>query len=469
MRFVPLRRPAARATKVIAALVSAALLLGFGYGWWSYRELNSNIKRLSVFNAATDRQHDIDGADQNILIIGNDDRTDMSDAEVRQFKVGRDGGSLNTDTMMIVHVPSDGRKATLISLPRDAYVAIPGYGMNKLNSAYADGYTHSSGTPDQKKAAGTSLLIQAVQALTGLHIDHFVQVTLVGFVRISDAVGGVTVNLCQAVDDTRAHNIAHNIPGGSGLKLSAGKHTISGVTALEFVRQREQLQNGDIDRERRQRYFLAAAFRKVASAGTLLDPSRLHSLISAIDKSVYVDPHFDILQLARQVSGLSADNIAGDNIPFVRYWPDSPVGDVEVVDPAQVQQWVRNLLGQGQAALGTVAAAAPSAVTVRVLNGGTANGAAGQGAALLTGYGFTASSGNHAPVAATTVEYASGMQAQAKALLKYLPATVVLQRSDVPVLTLVLGQDGLGVRKPGTHPSTTTQPKPKPIDAGCIN
>jgi LCP family protein required for cell wall assembly len=454
------RHPLGTATKVVSALVSLALLLGFGYGWWSYRDLNGHLKRLEVFNSATKAQHDIDGKDQNILVVGNDDRTDMTDREVKELKVGRDGGSLNTDTMMIVHVPGDGSRATLISLPRDAYVQIPGYGMAKLNSAYSDGYLHSSGTPDQQKTAGASLLIETIQSLTGLQIDHYVQVSLVGFVRISDAIGGVTVNLCNAVDD----------PQYSHLVISAGKHSIKGVTALEFVRQRHGLTLGDIDREARQRYFLTAAFRKIASAGTLLDPARLHSLIGAIDKSIYVDPGFDILKLAQQVSGLNADNIQGKNIPYVRFDTVDPVGSVEIIDPGQVQQWVRNLLGEGQAALGSVAAADPSAVTVRVLNGGTVNGAAGTNATRLRGYGFTTTSGNHAPQPATTVEYADGMQSQVKALLKYLPANVVLQQSAVPVLTLVLGADGLAVKKPGTSSAQATSiPKPKPIDARCIN
>ena len=79
---------------------------------------------------------DIDGTAQNILVLGNDDRSDMTDAEVKALHTGRDGGSLNTDTMMIVHVPANGSKATLISFPRDAYVDIPGFRKNKLNAAY---------------------------------------------------------------------------------------------------------------------------------------------------------------------------------------------------------------------------------------------------------------------------------------------------------------------------------------------
>ena len=457
------------ATRIVATVVSIALLLGFGYGWYNYRNLNNNLRRLQI--AAKPLHHDIDGAAQNILVVGNDDRTNMTGAEAAALHAGKDGGSLATDTMMIVHVPANGAQATLISLPRDSYVAIPGYGMNKLNSAYADAYTNSSGSSDQKRAAGASLLVQTVENLTGLSIDHFVEVNLLGFYRISNAIGGVTVNLCNAVNDSY-----------SGLHLSAGLHTIQGVTALEFVRQRHGLPNGDIDRTARQRYFLTTAFRKIASAGILLNPSRLSGLIQAVDTSLYVDSNFDLLTFAKQVSGLKADNIRGQAIPFVRYDTVNGVGSVEIVDPAQVRQFVANLLGQGQDVLGKVAPAAPSEVTVQVLNGGTENGAAEHNAMLLRGYGFAATySTASASSQATTVEYAKGMEAQVKALLRYLPANVVLEQKQLPVLTLLLGADGLGVKAPAATPApsapastsaaATTSPvaKPKPLDAGCIN
>jgi len=174
-----------------------------------------------------------------------------------------------TDSMLIAHIPADGSKATLISLPRDSYVAIPGYGMDRLNAAYKDGYVNASGDRKAKVGAGTNLLRQTIYNLTGLTINHFIQISLLGFVELSDAVGGVTVNLCHAVDDTVAHNKAIGSDGGSGLVLSAGKHSIHGIQALEFVRQRHGLNGGDLDRSARQRYFLTAAFRKVASIGII--------------------------------------------------------------------------------------------------------------------------------------------------------------------------------------------------------
>ncbi len=263
------------------------------------------------------------------------------------------------------------RRATLISLPRDSYVDIPGYGKNKLNSAYAQAYNDASGDANAKQAAGANELIKTVTQLTGLTIDHYVQVGLLGFYRISNAIGGVSVNLCNAVSDSY-----------SGLHLSAGKHTIEGAEALKFVRQRHGLPNGDLDRTARQRYFLTAAFRKVASAGTLLNPGRLSDLVSAIKKSIFVDDKLNILDLADQMANLSANNIVGKAIPYEGF-ADTDVGSVVVVDPEKVQAFVTKLIGSTGDAYAKAKTVDPASVTVSVLNGGAANGAAGTAAAAL--------------------------------------------------------------------------------------
>jgi LCP family protein required for cell wall assembly len=328
--------------RTLGALLSVGLLVLAGYVWLTYRSIDHGVHRLGVgVNHPPAGKKDLDGSDMNILLVGIDDRSNMTAQQVRQLRVGFDGGSLATDTMMILHVPADGSKATLISLPRDSYVNIPGHGMNRLNSAYATAYSAASGTPDQKRTAGADLLIQTIQNLTGLTINHYVQISFMGFYDISNAIGGVPVNLCHAVDDTVAYNRSIGSDGGSGFKMSAGHHTISGVTALEFVRQRHNLPNGDLDRVRRQQYFLAAAFRKVASVGLLF---KLNSLGDALKKDVYMDPGLHLDGLAQQMENLSANNIIGKTIPFVRFWHDSPVGDVEVVNPAQVQRFVDKLV-----------------------------------------------------------------------------------------------------------------------------
>ncbi|MCW2494296.1 LCP family protein [Jatrophihabitans sp.] len=461
--------------RIVSAVVSLSLIVAFGYGWSYYRSLNSGIPRVSIANPNPGTgAKDIDGKDENLLIAGNDDRSNLTDAQVKELHVGRDGGSLATDTMMIVHIPADGSKATLISLPRDSYVDIPGYGMNRLNAAYADGYTHTSGTTKQKISGGANLLIKTIYNLTGLTINHFVQVTLLGFVTLSDAVGGVTVNLCHAVDDTVARNKAEGSDGGSGLVLSAGKHTISGVQALEFVRQRHNLPNGDLDRTARQRYFLTAAFRKVASVGIV---SRLGQLKTAIQKSLYVDDGLNLTSLASQMADLSANNIKGVAIPFDRFDTVSIGGSaasVEIVEPAKVKAFVNKLINDTPSALSKAKTVAPSTVTVSVLNGGSVNGAAGTAAGVLTGAGFHATVGN-APASqeSTTINYASGMESQAKTLAEYVPGAVLEQRS-VSTLTLVLGADGLKAKVPttasgSTTPSASSSTATKAVDSGCIN
>ncbi|HEX4728088.1 MAG TPA: LCP family protein, partial [Jatrophihabitans sp.] len=189
-----LRHGAALGLRIVAAALSLLVLVGSGWAWATYRSFNANIKRVQLSTHSSAAAKNIDGSAQNILIVGNDDRDTATNAELAQLGTTRDGGSYNTDTMMLLHVPADGSKATVISFPRDSYVAIPGHGMNKLNSAYPDGVQDGKGD----KASGASLLADTISNLTGLSIDHFVQVDLLGFYRISNAIGGVSVCLNQA-------------------------------------------------------------------------------------------------------------------------------------------------------------------------------------------------------------------------------------------------------------------------------
>lgn len=461
---------------IIVAALSASLLTYIGFLWSQVHAVDQKVTHIVIgslggHSSNGSIRYDIDGKDENLIIVGNDDRSDLTSAERKLLHTGSDV-SLSTDTMMIVHVPADGSKATLISLPRDTYVSIPGYGMNKLNAAYGFGYNNSSGDANAKRAAGADLLVQTVESLTGLNIDHYVQVGLIGFYRIAQAIHGVPVNLCNAVDDTVAHNLATGQDGGSGLKISAGKHDLNAVQSLEFVRQRHNLTNGDIDRTARQRYFLTAAFRKIASAGVLLNPGKLGNLVDAVDRSLYVDSGLKILDLARQMANLSANNIVGRAIPFEGFWNDSPVGSVERVDPAKVKSFVKKLINSTNSAYSTAKTVDPDSVTVSVVNAGTANGAATTATKRLTGHGFHASIGpDSAKQAATVIEYGSGMEAQAKTLAGYVAGASV-QRGDVTVLTLRLGGDSAIVK---ARPATSSKPapartkSPKALDAGCID
>ncbi len=158
---------------------------------------------------------------------------------------------LQHDTMMVLHVPGKGKSASVISFPRDSYVAIPGHGMAKLNAAYPDGYAsvaNQGGTAAAAQSAGVNLLVQTLQQLSGLTIDHYAQVSLLGFLRISNAIKGVPVVLCTAQQEV-----------DSGINLPAGRSVIQGPQAMAFVRQRENVPGSDFGRIERQQYFLRSA------------------------------------------------------------------------------------------------------------------------------------------------------------------------------------------------------------------
>jgi LCP family protein required for cell wall assembly len=359
-------------TKALASAVSVLLLLGFGYGWYEYRSLNKGVQRLHLTNLAQESTpastqepsaHHVDGVEQNILIVGMDSRSGLSAAERKLLSVGNDD-SLSTDTIMVIHVPADGSRATMISIPRDSYVDIPGgYLKNKINAAYADAYSDSSGSEKEREAAGANELIATVKELTGLSINHYVQVGFGGFYTIAKAIGKIPVNLCHATDDTLAHNEATGQGHvGSNFKMAAGEHELTPVQVVEFVRQRHNLVGGDLAREKRQRYFLTEAFNKIASAGTLLNPVKLNHLIKAIAGTFYIDDNdgFSIPDLADQMSDLSANKIAGYTIPTEGAgWADVAGSSVsvELVDPAKVKAKIAQILS-GNAGTSTASSTA---------------------------------------------------------------------------------------------------------------
>ena len=190
------------------------------------------------------------------------------------------------------------------------------YNPNKINSYYATAkaYTEehlvSQGVTDkaqierESNEAGRTMLIRVVQAFTGMKIDHYAEVNLLGFYLLSNAIGGVPVCLNAAVDDP-----------WSGADFPAGPQEVQGTAALAFVRQRHGLPGGDLDRVRRQQAFLSGAADKILSVGTLTNPSKLNDLVGAIDRSVVFDKDFSVLTFAEQITNLSSGNINFETLP----------------------------------------------------------------------------------------------------------------------------------------------------------
>jgi LCP family protein required for cell wall assembly len=465
--------------RLVAATVAFVILVASGYAWAQFRMFTDSVPTGSPVPTLVG--NDLDGADQNILLIGNDSRAGASRAEQNALHTGHDTTTVNTDTMMILHLPQGGARPSIISFPRDSWVNIPGYGRGKLNSAYSDAYNAAKTAGDgerEAQSAGVLLTLRTLAQLTGLHIDHYVQINLLGFYRISEAIGGVQVCLLHAQNaSTETDGTRH---GFSGINLPAGVSTIEGAQALAFVRQRHGLPHGDLDRIRRQQYFLSAAFHKVASAGVLLNPFKVHDLLDAVKSSLLTDPSLNLLSLARSFEMLSSGDLHFDTLPNngpQLIYPDGVETSIVEVDHAAIPSFVQRILGHAPD-LRNVRPAAPATVTLDVLNGAGIPRLAARNAARLRGLGFTVDvvDSTPSPITATVVQYPPRGAADAKAVAALVHGASLVATSSVSRVTLSLGTDGKQVSglvapRPASGGSTRVAPKrdSRANGLGCID
>lgn len=359
-----LRRWLRLATSILATTV----VLATGYGWSIYHRIDANLVTSDLLPGPRAP----DGA-TDILLVGLDSRTDANGNPLPrqvldQLDAGPDSGTLNTDTLILVRIPQDtADPATAISIPRDSYVDIPGFGQHKINSAYAraanderarlaaQGVTGPA-LEQQADQAGRRTLLATVQALTGSSVDHYAEVNLAGFADITQAVGGVPVCLDNPVHDSY-----------SGADFPAGPQTLQGAAALAFVRQRHGLPRGDLDRIVRQQAFMAGLAHRVLSAGTLANPAALSALITASTRYVVLDRGWNLIGFAGQLQGLTGGRLSFRTIPTTNLDLATPADGTAVeVDPAAVRAFVAGLAGGHPAG---PAASAESPPTADVRNG----------------------------------------------------------------------------------------------------
>ncbi|GAB3386263.1 LCP family glycopolymer transferase [Amycolatopsis echigonensis] len=352
--------------RVAIGLVSLVALGGTGYAYVTKDKLQDNVATTDVLTprAGEPPAPPADDGGTDILLVGSDARTDQqgNPLPLSMLKSLRteDKGGINTDTIILVRIPKNGGKASAVSIPRDSWVDIPGRGKGKINSAYgvakaqAEQEERAQGEHDQAKiardsdSAGRRVLVQTVQDLTQVRIDHYAEVNLLGFYLLTEAVGGVPVCLNHATSDK-----------DSGANFRRGVQTVTGGEALSFVRQRKNLPNGDLDRIKRQQAFLSSALRKVLSAGTLTNPGTLNSLIDAVHRSFVLDDSLDVLEFAQQVKGIASGSLTFATIPVITTNGRSEDGQSIVeVDPAAVQKFVAGLAGRTVTGGGGAAAGA---------------------------------------------------------------------------------------------------------------
>ena len=304
-------RSRVRRVLLVAGIVVLVLLIAVGA---MYFYLDSQLSRSNVLVDYPGRP--AAGAGQNWLITGSDSRQGLTRAQERKLHTGFDVSGHRSDTVLILHIPSNGGRAVLISLPRDSYVQIPGYGNNKLNAAYSFG--------------GPKLLARTVQDNTGLRIEHYMGIGFGGLVNVVNAVGGVTMCLPGPIHDR-----------ASGLNLKAGCQTLNGAQALGYVRVRHAFGSQDLQRVQDQRLFLRALLRKMTSPGTLLNPFAAVPAAFGATGALKVDNGTHLYQLL-QVA-LALRNPETTTVPIANANYPTAAGDAVLWDNAGANRLFHDL------------------------------------------------------------------------------------------------------------------------------
>ena len=268
-----------------------------------------------------------DSPDQTYLLVGTDTRspdpTTGGEATAPDFVFG----AQRSDVIMLATVAADGQSASVVSIPRDSWVDIPGHGMNKINAAYSFG--------------GPTLLVETIEALTRIHVDHFAVIDFAGFAAMTDAAGGIDVNVGQQTTF-------------GGITVPAGPQHLNGQQALAYVRERKSLPGGDFDRVRRQQNALRSLITSTYRNGTLQSPTGAYDLVNTITRYMGVDDSLSNTDLATTAFGLRdlrpgdvdflTAPVAGtgdENGASVVYLNTTEANDLWfAINSDQVQQWV---------------------------------------------------------------------------------------------------------------------------------
>jgi LCP family protein required for cell wall assembly len=419
-----------RALLVTSGLLSALVMIVSAGSWALTGYVNRGVGRVDAGTAGVPPSGPL-----NILVAGVDRRAGLTAAQRAQLHVGNDV-SLNSDTMMLVHVSASRSAVTVVSLPRDSWVDIPGHGMSKINAAYGLG--------------GPKLMVQTVEQATGVTIDSYVEVNFLGFVKVINALGGVDICLPQAVSDP-----------SSGLSLPAGRHHVDGITALKYARDRHSFATEDLARIGNQQRLVASLLAEAISGGTLANPVRLSSFLSASLSAVKVDRRLNVTALADRMRNISAGDVTFTTVPIANadyftpdgqsavLWDNSAAGrlfdairsDQPLIKPAHKTQRHR------------------VPVYVDVYNGTMIGGLSSSTGAQLSRFGFHVRAGLTWPredVSQTRIEYPAGQLAAARLVKRALREATLRKRNGLKRIRVVLGAAGYDVTGPsqGGSPGT---------------
>jgi len=281
------------------ALAVLLVLTGGGVGgvYWMANHYASSVDRIpNAFPNVPESEQPkpVPNTGQTFLLVGLDARADAATTGGSAKAPAWKAGAQRSDTMMLMHIAADRKSVSVVSIARDTWVDIPGRGKAKINAAYSWG--------------GPALMVQTVQNLTGIRIDHVAVIDWNGFKALTDAVGGVDITIPRTIEAR-----------GDARQWDQGTHHMDGAEALLYVRERHGLPNGDLDRTKRQQNFLRSLMNQTLSSGTLGSPSRLTGLLAGVGEVVSVDDRLsntDLYDLAWSLRGLRGDDVRFMNAPF---------------------------------------------------------------------------------------------------------------------------------------------------------
>jgi LCP family protein required for cell wall assembly len=405
---------------------------------------------------------------QNILLMGLESRRDwdgniLPASILAQLHAGnaqaiaRGVGGNDTNTLILIHIPAGGRKAVGFSIPRDDWVSFAGTvgpeQRGKIDQAYGVSMYYEEGklraqypnmSQDQLaflgNEAGRTAAVATVERLTGVHIDHFAEVNLDGFYELAKIFGGVEVCLAHAVYDVN-----------SGADFHAGYQHLDAAQALAFVRQRDGLPNGDLDRTHRQQAFLDSILHQLRSEGILGDLTKMEALLSAAKQYVITDAGWNLLDFAEQMHDLTSANLVFHTLPIQGY-ATIDGQDANVINPAYIKAIVRATFYPRP----SPPRPRKPKVTVDVLNGGYTAGLAARISAALTAAGYRAGTvGDTSLRASTAIRYGTGASASASRIAALFGVTAIASASVAAGHVEILL--GTGATVPNIPSSSTSQ------------
>ncbi|WP_405987122.1 LCP family protein [Streptomyces sp. NBC_00872] len=428
-------------------ILVVGLIAVAGAATWAYQDLNGNIHSADVDSkVGGGRPVNTSPGSKNILVVGSDSRAGGN------AKYGSDLTTMQSDTLMVLHLAADRKWATVVSLPRDSWVAIPacdrGDGSRsephhfKINEAFAIGGT------DGEIAGAAACTIKTVEQNTGLRIDHFMSVDFQGFKGMVNALDGIEVCPAAAIHDTKAH-----------LDLEAGCQTVKDEKALGYVRTRYSVGEGsDLGRIGRQQEFMEALAAKAQTK--LTSPNALYGFLDSATRSLTTDKALAGIKplsgLASEIKGIPGDRLTFLTVPNYVRELDVPTDKANVVwQYPQAAELFTALAKDKEVDKERLAADSKEpvyahTVRVQVLNGTGTPGRAAKAADALRTAGFTVTGIGNAPerVKRTTVTHTPGLRAPAEVLASRLPGGTAREDAQAApgVVTLTVGPDFDAVR-----------------------